>query len=360
MMNRLLIINHYWPPTGGPCVQRWVDFSSYLVKNGFEVSVLTPENPGFPFNDETLLERVDSNIKVYKVGYQNRVSGALKHVGNNWVTRFVRGNFFLPDPRMNWNKHAIEFIENNLQKFDVLITAGPPHSTHFIGLHFKDKLKWIADFHDYWSYAINYYLKQFNRLWPAQQVDMWLEKKILKNADAIFVHCQTAVNHYQKKTNKPIHIIPMGFYDALFEGEPLPVEEKVISHVGSFFSHYKIAFPTIKKLQAEGYTFRQIGPVDEGVAFPGETVIIPYVPHKKAIEYMRSSGQLLLVNHQDFLPGKIFEYLGAMRPIIAISPKGSDAEILVSENKGKSKDALFTDFSRTGIAKKVAGIIKSL
>ncbi len=358
MSQRVLIVNHYWPPTGGPCVQRWVDFSTWFANNDFQVTVLTPENPGFPYTDASLLQRVDPKIRVVKVGYKNLVSGTMKKVGSNFITRFVRGNFFLPDPRLNWNKHAETFIKKHLNEFDVIITAGPPHSTHFIGKKFRKQFKWIADFHDYWTDAL--YLDQFHRLWPAQWIDKWLEKSILKNADAVLVHCQTAKNRFQQKTKKPIHIIPMGFYEKIFPNTTPSIESKVISHVGSFFTFYKSAIPLIKSYLEKGYTFRQIGPVEEGVWLPEGTEVIPYVPHEQAIAYMCASEKLLLINHRDFLPGKLFEYLGSMRPIILVSPKGSDAENLINENQDRTREERFNDFSRSGIAKKLADIIKDL
>lgn len=357
-MKRILIINHYWPPTGGACVQRWVDFSFHLAKKGYSVSVLTPENPGFPHIDESLCNRVAPEINVIKVGYNNIVSGSRKSLGQNKITLFVRGNFFLPDARKNWNKHVIRYIEEHINEFDILVTTGPPHSTHLIGLYFKNKLKWIADFHDFWTDAL--YIKMFNRLWLAAYIDKRFERKVLKHADTVFVHCEKAEKKYRKITHTPLYIIPMGFYEVLFEDDPPKIESKVISHIGSFFSIYSDALETIRQYVDKGYVFRQIGPVEQGVQLPEGTVFIPYVPHREAIEYMRKSELLLLVNRDDFLPGKIFEYLGSQRPIILVSPSGTDAETIVNDNRGKSKEDIFSVFSRKCIASKIAAIIEAL
>jgi len=359
-MKRIVIVNHYWPPTGGPCVQRWLDFSACFVSQGYLVTVVTPENPGFPFTDESLLNRVDSRVNVVKLGYRNRVSGTIKTIGNNFITRFIRGNFFLPDPRMNWNKLAIAYINEHLSEFDVIITAGPPHSTHFIGLAFKNKLKWIADFHDYWTNAL--YLDQFYRLWPIQKMDEALEKKILRNADLIFVHCDTAKSIFKKKTTKPVHVIYMGFYDPLFdETTPVPVKKGTVSHIGSFFSSYSDGLTFIKHLSNSGFKVRQVGQIEQNVIFPPDCEIIPYVPHKKAIEYMRESEYLLLVNpYPHILAGKLFEYLGAGRPILVVSPDGSEIGELVKKNQGRDVQEIYEEYSRTAIAKRVAHLIDEL
>jgi hypothetical protein len=357
-MKRILIINHYWPPTGGACVQRWVDFSYQLKELGYDITIITPENPGFELIDHTLEKRVHKNIKVVKIAYKNIVSGARKTIGNNKLSLFIRGNFFLPDARMRWNKSAIKYIESRIHNFDLLITTGPPHSTHFIGFQFRNRIKWIADFHDFWTDAI--YIKVFNRTWFAHIIDKSLEKKILKSADAILVHCESAMEKYTKITNKKIHLIPMGFHSELFETEKPEIEYKTISHIGTFFSNYKNALELLNNLCNNGYKFIQVGKVDDGIIFPEGSEIIPYLEHAAAIEIMRKSEKLLLVNDNDFLPGKIFEYLASTRTIILITKAGSDAERIVDQNQDCDYQAIQEKFSRISISEKIDKIIKDL
>lgn len=357
-MKKVLVVNHYWPPTGGACVQRWVDFSTNLAEMGYEITVLTPDNPGFEQIDHSLEKRVDSRINVVKIAYKNIVSGARKTIGNNRVTLFIRGNFFLPDARKNWNKGAISYINQNINKFDVIITAGPPHSTHFIGYHFRKKLKWIADFHDFWTDAI--YIKLFNRILITQQIDKLLERKILKNAHYIFTHCETGKQNYSKITHGKIEVIPMGFYDNFFNEPYPPVEKGVISHIGTFFENYTDAIDLIRDYCNKGYRFRQIGPVVGNVTFPAGSEIISYVEHEKAIMYMKQSEVLLLVNHEYFLPGKIFEYIASGRKIELLSPVGSDAEHLITINQNRDKDLIFQNYSRKKLSEKISLIIEAL
>ena len=357
-MKRILIVNHYWPPTGGACVQRWVDFSSYLSELGYNITVLTPENPGFDQMDYTLENRVDDRIKVVKVPYKNIVSGAKKTIGNNKFSLFVRGNLFLPDARKSWNKNAIRFIKQNISDFDIIITAGPPHSAHFIGYYFRNEIKWIADFHDFWTDAI--YVKSFNRTIIASLIDKYFEKRILRNADCIFTHSETGKRKYSLLTEKRIEVVPMGFYNKFFCGPNPMVEEGVISHIGTFFENYSDALELIKGYSKKGYRFRQIGPVIGNISFPEGSEIIPYLEHEKAIMYMRKSEILLLINHENFLPGKIFEYIASMRKIELISPAGSDAENLINFNRLRDKESITSDYSRKNIASRIADIIEEL
>lgn len=357
-MKRILIINHYWPPTGGACVQRWVDFSNYLTELGHNVSILTPENPGFEYTDYTLENRINKNVKVIKIAYKNIVSGARKTIGNNKLSLFIRGNFFLPDARKKWNKNAIQYIEKYIDNFDVIITAGPPHSTHFIGFHFRKRTKWIADFHDFWSDAI--YIKLFHRTKLAHFIDSYYEKKILKTADCIFAHCQAAKMKYSRITDKKVEVIPMGFYDEFFNDNDSEVDKGVISHIGTFFESYSEALHIINDYTQKGFRFRQVGPVIGNIKFPPNSEFIPYVEHKIAIDYIKRSEILLLVNHENFLPGKIFEYLASMRKIELVTSTNTDAEKLILMNKNSSKADIFKKYSRKNLSIRISEIISNL
>src|SRR5690606_26173171 len=110
------------------------------------------------------------------------------------VARFVRGNFFLPDPRRGWNKHALDQVETLLQynKYDAVFTAGPPQSTHLVGLVLKKKfpqLFWVADLHDYWT--DNFNLKTFYRTAIAHKIDLDFEKQVVYQANAVLTHCHS-------------------------------------------------------------------------------------------------------------------------------------------------------------------------
>jgi len=179
----ILIITYYWPPSGGSGVQRWLYFSKYLKLLGYSPIVLTIdlESASYPSIDKSLVKEAEGIpihyvkafnwIKVYtslkKDKNINRIpqgeflkKGVLDHFAS-----FIRGNFFIPDARVSWVKpatvKALKIINDN--KIDKIITSGPPHSTHMIGLNLKSKLdlKWIADFRDPWTDM--FYLKSFSR-----------------------------------------------------------------------------------------------------------------------------------------------------------------------------------------------------
>ena len=116
-MQKVLIVTYYWPPAGGPGVQRWLYFASYLREFGIEPVIYTPENPDFPLRDDSLAQQLPEGIKVYrqKIWEPYRFARLLsrsrtKRISSGIINRekpglierlmlWVRGNIFIPDAR---------------------------------------------------------------------------------------------------------------------------------------------------------------------------------------------------------------------------------------------------------------------
>lgn len=158
-MKKVLIITYYWPPSGGSGVQRWMYFCKYLKDFGIEPIVITVDEKKASYRnlDFSFCELVE-DIEVYKTNtleplkfYSKIMSGdknaaiptafAGESQPNYFqkISRFIRGNFFLPDARIGWVKYAVRMAKNVIANNDIsyLITTGPPHSTHLIGLKLK-------------------------------------------------------------------------------------------------------------------------------------------------------------------------------------------------------------------------------
>ena len=161
MSKKVLIITYYWPPLGGSGVQRWLKFAKYLDKAGWDTFVLTPENPSFQISDPSLLQDVPANTQVLrlpiwepydafhkisglvgkkKVGATDMISAGKKSTFQK-VSSWIRGNMMIPDPRIFWVKPASVFLNDFIRKnqIDKIITTGPPHSIHLIGLNDPDR-----------------------------------------------------------------------------------------------------------------------------------------------------------------------------------------------------------------------------
>ncbi|HPD95904.1 MAG TPA: glycosyl transferase family 1, partial [Tenuifilaceae bacterium] len=171
---RVLIITYYWPPSGGAPVQRWLKFAKYLERFGWQPVIYTPENPESFYDDESLMRDVPKDIEIVKshiwepydiyrmltgkkgekiaVGFTS--ADKKKGVSHN-LLMWLRGNLLIPDPRIFWVNPSVRFLKKYLKEnpVDVVVTTGPPHSLHLIGLKLKRKLKvkWLADFRDPWT-----------------------------------------------------------------------------------------------------------------------------------------------------------------------------------------------------------------
>lgn len=373
---KVLIITYYWPPAGGPGVQRWLKFVKYLPDFGVQPYVFVPENPTYPILDSELKKDVSDKAIVIKTKilepYQlasyfskkktkNISSGIIPNQKKQTFLEkaflWVRGNIFIPDARFLWIKPSVKFLEKYLQEnqIDTIITSGPPHSLHLIGLQLSKKnksLHWIADFRDPWT-TIGYH-KELKLSAYAEKKHQTLEKEVLQTANKIVVTSKTTKAEFQKITNKPITIITNG-YDSENTNKVFLDFKFSLAHIGSFLSQRnpKILWKSLSELVSEIPHFKAdleiklIGAVSQDVLstitdFKLDSFVnnLGYVSHSEAISHQQNSQVLLLIeidsaNTKSIIPGKLFEYMVSDRPILAIGPKDSDfAEIITSTNTG--------------------------
>lgn len=374
-MKKILIIAYYWPPAGGPGVQRWLKFVKYLPDFGIQPHVYVPENPTYPIIDAELEKEVSDKAIIIKnrifepyglasvfskKNTQKISSGIIPNPRKQSFLQkmllWIRGNAFIPDARVLWVKPSIKFLEKYIQenKIDTIITTGPPHSLHLIGLGLKEKLgvKWIADFRDPWT-TIGYH-NELKLSASSLEKHKKLESKVLNTADSVIVTSVTTKKEFQLLTKKPIHVITNG-YD-VENIEKLPLDEKfTLAHIGSFLSQRnpRILWKCIKEIIKENPSFKNdfqlklIGAVSSEVLqtiteFRLDEYVnnLGYVSHIEAVSHQRTSQVLLLIEinsegTKSIIPGKLFEYMVSERPILALGPENSDFEsIIKSTNTG--------------------------
>lgn len=372
---KILIISYYWPPAGGPGVQRWLKFVKYLPEFGWEPTVFIPENPSYPIVDETLQKDVPVNLKMIKTkiwepyqlaekfGKDNKKFKAGQFdVGENqsWKAKlsiFVRGNFFIPDARVFWVKPSVEFLEKYLKTnhFDALVTTGPPHSLHLIGLGLKKKmphLKWIADFRDPWT-EISYY-KHLKLTKIADKKHRKLEAEVFKNADITLATSYTDAENFRKKGANAF-CITNGF-DAEVRNPKSKVEKSgkfTLSYVGVLeqLRDPEILWQTLTDLVEENNDFEKdfelkfVGRLDDKIlkkiensSLKNKLTNLGYQTHNVALSEMQNSSVLLMTNFpkessKGIIPGKIFEYLATGKTILSFGPKDADVEKILNETK---------------------------
>lgn len=384
MEKRVLIITYYWPPSGGSGVQRWLKFVKYLVKAGWEPIVFTPENPSFTIQDQSLQKDVPASVEVIKfpiwepyqlffkvsalfgnknVQQTDFISTGKKSFFKS-ISAWIRGNFFIPDARVFWVKPSVEYLIDFItrNKIDKIITTGPPHSIHLIGLRLKKlnpTLKWIADFRDPWSEWD--LLDTLSLTSLARRKHQNLEKQVLTKADRLITIAPYHVNRFEVLSGRKVDLITNGFDEDDFKGivsvktnkftirhvgvvdelrDPRPVMEAVnlICQSDSEFAN-QVTIEFVGKVNSAFKTY-----VNNDQQLSRITRFLDQVPHDKLLELYGSTDlQLLVLAHTDIapgnLPGKFFEYLASGNPIVGIGPvQGDAAEILQHTRAGVIKD----------------------
>ncbi|WP_461532866.1 glycosyltransferase [Sinomicrobium sp.] len=368
---KVLIITYYWPPAGGPGVQRWLKLVKYLPDFGVVPVVYVPENPTYPMVDEGFVKEVPSDLKVVKgkifepYALASRFSGKEKTkeisagvIGSEKqsfaekLMLWVRGNVFIPDARVLWVKPSVRFLKSYLKKENIkaVITTGPPHSLHLIGMKLQQQsgVKWIADFRDPWT-TIGYHQKLKLSSY-ARKKHIALENGVLKKADRVVATSYTTADEFREKSGRAVEVITNG-YDSTYTGTVEPDETFTIAHIGSLLTERNpvVVWEALSELIAEHKDFADnvvlkfAGTVSEEVV---ETIkgygLAPYlqlqgyVSHAEALRLQRASSVLLLIEidkaeTRAIIPGKLFEYLDAKRPIIAVGPQGWDVTRIMEE-----------------------------
>ena len=368
---KVLIITYYWPPSGGSGVQRWLKFSKYLRDFNIEPVIYTVENPSYPINDTSLESEIPLGLEVLKQpifepnsflsifgNNKKKESAGFLNPNPTLLGRFfqyVRANYFIPDARKFWIIPSVKFLSNYLKnnKIDAIITTGPPHSMHLVGLALRDKfkIKWISDFRDPWT-EIDYF-QQLPLTKKANKKHHQLEQEVLEKSDMVIVVGETMKKKFLKH-NHNIEVLTNGF-DSYENSLTIELDSNFsITHVGSMNTDRNptILWEVLYEISSENIDFKNnlrikfIGKIDDTVIQdiqvfnPKNIVRIPYLDHKEVRKYQASSQVLLLSinqvpNAKGIITGKIFEYLQAKRPILGIGPEDGDAAaILKKTNAG--------------------------
>jgi len=399
MDKKVLIITYYWPPSGGSGVQRWLKFVKYLPSFGWQPYVFTPENPSFDIHDESLLKDIPVEAEVIKLPIwepyrifnwlSSRLSSSeskalpVDSVSAKEPTVFqrlsgwIRANLFIPDPRIFWKRPAVKFLHDFLmeRKITTIITTGPPHSMHLIGLKLKKKnpsLHWIADFRDPWTEW---------GLWEKLGVGAWamarhkkLELRVLTTADVVVSVTPYYVKRFEQLSGRPAVLLTNGFDDDDFQAISYSKSSTfTIRHIG-IVNEQRDPVPFMEAFQQlldEEAEFREhvrvefIGAVYQPFKdyVNNHTSLAPYVQftgnvsHKEVLGYYGNTSLLLLIltGYRDphgFFPGKLFEYIATGVPVLGIGPVvGDAATVLQQAGTGVMKESTDVEGIKSSLLK---------
>jgi len=370
-LKRVLIISYYWPPSAGSGVQRWLKFSKYLPENGWQPVIYTPENPSYQVHDNSLLKDIPSEVEVIKTsiwepyGFYQKLRGgkADKDMNNgildekqggllSKVSSWIRGNLFIPDPKIFWVNKSVSFLRTYLKEnpVDVIISTGPPHSMHLIALGVKKHMNipWIADFRDPWSKLD--LLDDYNISKSSRKKYEHLEKQVLMKSDV----CLTVSNNWGKMFSElgasRVEVITNGYDAEDVKLESITSDNFIVSHFGllNHMRNPKDFWCALNDLCAENNSFGARlelhlgGTLDAGVLDELNQLehlkpclyVHPYISHEDVLKWYSKSSLLLLLTFESEIgkgniPGKLFEYLAMNKPVIAFGHEDGDvAEIL--------------------------------
>jgi len=374
---QVLMISYYWPPAGGPGVQRVLKFVKYLPEFGWDPIILTVEDGEYQAIDKSLESDISVTLKVFKtrvIGFYGffkkltgrktiptfQLSGGENESLFSRVGRWIRLNLILPDGRIGWYPFAVvqgrEIIEN--EKIDLIFSSGPPHSLHLIARSLAKKyhIPWVADFRDPWMERFYYHE---NKRWKiSEKIDGILEKLIVNNVDRIVTVSAGLKDIFERKIDSSkIHVIYNGYDEADFASVKPCLDKNIATSINYIGSMSKTQYP-----RAFFQAVRELVDVDQhlplilgfaGAIHPSIKLALKnkfklndhiryhdYVSHTEAIELMVKANYLLLVvpntaDNKGIVTGKLFEYLRSGTPIILIGPPDSDpAKIVLKARAG--------------------------
>jgi len=378
-MRKVLIITYYWPPSGGAGVQRWLKFVKYLRNYNWEPLVYIPDNPEYPLLDQTLVKDVPSDISIIRRPIKEPYNIYKKFTGrkkgesvggsfasekntpkfNEKIALWIRSNFFIPDARKLWIKPSVKFLSSYLKKHpvDMIVSTGPPHSLHLIGLNLKTKTKvpWIADFRDPWT-NIDFFdeLLLTKRAFKKHHK---LEEKVLLNADLVVAVSNHMKREFANLGAKNVQVITNGFDEDDIIQKDFSLDKSFsIAHIGTFMKNRNsdLLWEVLRDLTVENENFgkdlviKLIGNVDFSILnslkendLTRHVQNYGYLTHEEVVKQQYSSQVLLLPinqseNAKGVVTGKLFEYIVSTRPILVIGPEDGDAaEIVKKTNTGE-------------------------
>ena len=385
-MKRVLVVTYYWPPSGGSGVQRWVKFAKYLPQEGWQPVIYTPENPEYTAIDHTLEAEIPHTVEIVrrpitepynlyrklmgkgastdmKTLTAGASGGAVTEISSGRksfkqrLSLWIRGNLFVPDPRVGWVKPSVRFLKQYLAEHpvDVIVTTGPPHSMHLIGqrLHKELGLPWIPDFRDPWSRM--YYLKHLPmsaRTWRRLRA---MEQSVLDECSTVLAVTPLVQEEFQAQTKTPVAMITNGYDGGDFEQAVEPdgffnvVHTGLLAADGNPLNFWKAlgikacADPDFKaalRLRLVGKVDREVYDAIAEAGLKDNVIDLGYRDHLAAVREQLAASVLVLPLRNDpeyrpILPGKLFEYLASRRPILGIGQEdGAMARVLADTGAG--------------------------
>jgi hypothetical protein len=372
MSKKILLCAYAFPPIAGPQAIRWLQFVKHLSSKGWNIDILTVKpSKGYPRYNVKLLEDLPNNIRIFRTypgplhrlvygrylsSSKSKTSQKIKPTSPRTLKlrKLYRGlsYFLIPDRMIEWLPYALKKGKELLQKnqYDMILSSGFPFSTHVVAYFLKkiSNLPWVADYGDPWGFHPSddpKLIKFLNRR---------MEEKILRNVDSIIVTTKETkdgyLNSYQFLPDDKIAVIPQGFDDRLYKKiRPITSKKFRIVFTGnlsysdreaaSFFRALSMIDARNIEVVISGYTSPDLVMRIKRTAQIKNTIEILGFRQSEEIVALQKGGDVLISfgwRGGFQIPGKIFEYIAARRPILHVyyDDKDIGKRIIRKYNRG--------------------------
>ncbi|HSP87401.1 MAG TPA: glycosyltransferase, partial [Ignavibacteriaceae bacterium] len=348
-MNKLLFITYFWPPSGKATLHWPLKIIKHLPEFNWQPTVLTAEQNKLSTKDDSLIKEIPKNLKICKAKSAEPFEIYKKFTGKNKneslaesefvstenqslthrISLWIRFNFFIPDARVGWYFSAVSAGKKILskEKVDIIVSLGPPHSTHLVGYRLSRILNipFVPVLIDPWVDIV--YYKTANRSKIAKRFDTYLERKILNHASQVVFVTKSTQEDYIKKysfLNDKSHVLYWGYNEDDFQkisDSERNDNEEIITHAGNIFDYQnpKKFWKYIRKEidNDRKLKLKFIGTVSPLIKKEIEknnlndfTDYIGFLPYNKMLVELKKSNYLLVcATEKRHVPGKLFEYL---------------------------------------------------
>jgi len=380
-MKSVLIVTYYFPPSGGPGVQRVLKFATYLRSYGWRPVILTVKDADYPARDESLLKEIPADIAVYRTpifepyDLYRKLTGkkAGTPVDVNTIPRegekrsfrermaeLIRATLFIPDARIGWKRHAVKEGMRIIreEKIDAIYSSSPPYTCALIARALKKRSgrPWVAGFRDPWRG----FLSAPRRWFLPDMADRMLERAVYRDCDRMEVAWLGILKDFRAKYPKisdgKVRHLPNGFDSADFPSVEI-VEKKyfTVTYAGSMYGKrnpesFLAAVALLARLgkvdvsrvrlQFIGRFGAEVREMFEHPLLRQSVIVKEYMPHADSVRHLFQSDALLMIvddfpGNEEIVPGKVYEYMGAGKPVLTLAPEGAVADLIRETRSGR-------------------------